>query len=186
MEEPDFPILGTEPLVVEFANTRYGLDAARTDYLETPRLVAQWFAAMGIASEPDAARARALRDAVREVLSAVAQNRSPEPAAVHTVNEFAAAAPSFPVLDWPENETAHSRWQYTVDGPPAVLGRIAAECVELVTGPRGVTVRGCPAPDCTLFFLKNHSRRRWCHSSCGHRDRQARYYRRRRTPEAHS
>jgi hypothetical protein len=30
-----------------------------------------------------------------------------------------------------------------------------------------------------MLFVCTHARRRFCHASCGHRDRQARYYRRR-------
>jgi predicted RNA-binding Zn ribbon-like protein len=31
-----------------------------------------------------------------------------------------------------------------------------------------------------MLFVKAHHRRQWCHESCGHRARQATYYRRTR------
>ncbi|MFD4351434.1 CGNR zinc finger domain-containing protein [Nocardia sp. NPDC058518] len=190
MEIPEFPILGTEPLSVEFANTIYGSGAARTDYFQTPELIALWFAEM-VGSDAGAPlpppvdqQVRALRDAVRELLYAVADGRMPQAGAVEIVNEFSGRAPSFPVLTWSAGERPTTHRQFATTGVDEILARIATECVELIAGSDTVTVRPCPAPDCTMLFVKNHSRRRWCHPSCGHRDRQARYYRRHHPTEA--
>lgn len=44
MTEVDFPILGTEPLPVEFANTDYGGGAERIDFLRSAEQIDRWFA----------------------------------------------------------------------------------------------------------------------------------------------
>ncbi|MEU4625198.1 CGNR zinc finger domain-containing protein [Actinoplanes sp. NPDC023801] len=40
-------------------------------------------------------------------------------------------------------------------------------------------MRRCEGPGCCVFFVQHHPRRRYCHVSCAHRDRQARSHRRR-------
>jgi predicted RNA-binding Zn ribbon-like protein len=174
MSDPEFPVLGTEPVAVELANTLYG----DTDYLRTADWIDAWFAlvcpqeeasAMGRAADD----VRALRDGVHSLLTAAAEGRTPDARAVERVNAFAAAAPTYLRLDWPL-----SRWVDTVGGSTAVLGRVATCCIELLTGPQAGSVRRCQSPDCSMIFVKSHPRRQWCHPSCAHRDRQARYYRR--------
>lgn len=166
----EYPILGTEPLPVEFANTRYG----GFDYLGTPELADGWFAEVGMAA-PDPAAARELRDAVHRLLTATADGAALDPAAVETVNAFAAAAPTALALAGAGREW-RARWVDAATGPAAVLGRIATCAVELLGG--GPDLRRCAAPDCRVLFVPAHARRRFCHSSCSGRVRQARYYRR--------
>ncbi|MGW5053844.1 ABATE domain-containing protein [Actinokineospora sp. NPDC004072] len=160
----ELPILGTEPVPVEFANTLHD-----GDHLGTPELANRWFAAMALPpAEP--APARALRDAVRTLLTS-APSAPLDAAAVAVVN--ACAAPG--VLRLGVDRSA--RWVGTASGSAAVLGGIAAGAIELLAG--RARVLPCPAPGCGLLFLQRHARRRFCHPACGHRDRQARYYRRR-------
>ncbi|MCP3805115.1 CGNR zinc finger domain-containing protein [Allokutzneria sp. A3M-2-11 16] len=157
----EYPILGTEPLPVEFANTLYG----GLDCLGTPELAAGWFAAMELeAAEPD--RARELRDAVYRLLT---EQSELDPDAVQTLNAFAAEVPSVLRLD----SDGKARWVTTTS---AVLGRIATCAIELLVD--GVVPRRCAAPDCGVLFVAQHGRRRFCHPSCSGRMRQARYYRR--------
>ncbi len=162
-------MLGTEPLAVELANTLYG---EGIDFLATAEWVRAWFAeAMPGAVVPDPVQVRALRDAVYSVFAAVLDQRVPDQASIDQVNSFAAAAPVYVRLSWP-----HAQWTNTVSGPAAVLGRLASSCVEVVTGP--YSLLRCPAPGCSMVFVRTHARRRFCHPSCSQRDRQARYYRR--------
>jgi predicted RNA-binding Zn ribbon-like protein len=180
MTEPEFPILGTEPIAVELANTRYGPEP--TDFIDTPRLVDQWFAAVGEGGPPrhtaeQARRVRTLRDAVHALLTAAATARTPEPAAVAEVNRRVAAAPPALTLDWAPDGTRRAGWADSATGADAVLARIATNAVEVLTTPGG-TVARCTGPGCSMLFVRTHARRRFCHPSCGHRDRQARYYRR--------
>ncbi|MFI7642592.1 CGNR zinc finger domain-containing protein [Nonomuraea sp. NPDC049400] len=189
MTAAEFPILGTEPLAVELANTLYGVGQAQIDFLADDRQVDRWFAEVSVRHESAASmsrhaeQVRTLRDCVHALLSAAVEGLAPGTAAVERVNGFAAAAPTFLRLDWRDGPPAARRLD-TATGAAAVLGRIAAGCVELLTGPLAGRVRRCHGPGCSLFFVQHHSRRRWCHPSCGHRDRQARYYRRHLTSGA--
>ena len=188
VEEPEFPVLGTEPLAVELANTLYGDGSAQVDFLRTPAWVDGWFAAVAQADGApspaagigaDAARVRELRDRVRELVTAVVDGTHPPPGAVAGLNALARGAPTTVELVWAADG---SRTRCEVDhgtGSAAVLGRVAAAAVELLAGASAAELRRCAAPDCGMFFVRHHPRRRWCHPSCGHRDRQARYYRRR-------
>ncbi|WP_219462283.1 CGNR zinc finger domain-containing protein [Nonomuraea rhizosphaerae] len=185
MSDPEFPVLGTEPVAVELANTLYD----GTDYLRTAAWVDAWFALVRPAETAAmgrvAADVRALRDSVHHLLTAAVEGRTPDAAAVERVNAFAAAAPTHLRLDWSAGGPA-AHWADTTDGSTATLGRIATCCIELLTGPRAGGVRRCQSPDCSLIFVQSHPRRRWCHPSCAHRDRQARYYRRHHSTGASS
>jgi predicted RNA-binding Zn ribbon-like protein len=59
-----------------------------------------------------------------------------------------------------------------------VISSIAADAIDLITGPSRHQLRACGAPGCVLVFLKQHPRREWCSAACGNRARQARHYRR--------
>ncbi|HEX6346269.1 CGNR zinc finger domain-containing protein [Umezawaea sp.] len=169
----DFPILGTEPHAVELANTLHGGE----DHLRTRQRVDGWFARVGLPAV-DAGSARVLRDAVHRLFTAAVAGVSPDRADVEVVNGF--STPTRLELAWSASGPV-ARHRDTATGGAAVLGRIAARAIELLAGPDAL--RRCTAPGCSLFFVRNHPRRRWCHPSCGHRDRQARYHRRRRRPE---
>ena len=59
-----------------------------------------------------------------------------------------------------------------------VLAAIAADAIDLLTGPHRHELRTCGAPRCVLMFLTDHPRREWCSDRCGNRARQARHYER--------
>ncbi|MGW1043602.1 CGNR zinc finger domain-containing protein, partial [Streptomyces sp. NPDC002547] len=59
---------------------------------------------------------------------------------------------------------------------------LAHQAVQLFAGPDRDRLRPCLAPNCLLFFVKNHARREWCSPTCGNRMRVARHYRRHHTP----
>ena len=196
MVDQELPILGTEPLPVEFANTSYGDGAERIDFLAGAEAVDRWFREIGRvhpdAPAPDglvhlddqADQVRSLRDGVHRLLSAAADGQPPDPDAIAELNRVAAAAPTAVELHWTADGERSARVVDATTGTVAVMGRIATCCIELLGGPAAEDVRRCRAPGCSMLFVKNHSRRRWCHPSCGHRDRQARYYRRRRATGA--
>ncbi|WP_331769209.1 ABATE domain-containing protein (plasmid) [Embleya sp. NBC_00888] len=190
MTSPEFPILGTEPLPVELANTLYGTGDERIDFLRTSDRVGRWFALVSARGGPavsvtamkrEAHRTRLVRDSVRDLLSAAIDRSRPDEAAIDRLNAFARAAPGYPQLDWPSDGRPIAVAHDTATGAAAVLGGIATSCISLLTHPGTAdALRRCETPDCTLLFVKSHPRRRWCHASCAHRERQARYYRRHR------
>ncbi|MEU4420268.1 CGNR zinc finger domain-containing protein [Actinoplanes sp. NPDC024001] len=175
MLDVELPILGTEPLVVEFANTLYGDE----DFLGTPELARLWFTAAGTAAPLDTAAAAALRDSIHALFAATVTAAPPPAAAIEQVNAAAAQAPTFPrLIQQPAGALVAAR-QDTATGDAVLLGSLAAACIALLTDDRARLLRRCESPDCCLFFVQHHPRRRYCHDSCAHRDRQARYYRRR-------
>ena len=64
--------------------------------------------------------------------------------------------------------------------PTSSLAALAADAIDLLTGPHRADLRACGAPGCVLMFLKDHPRREWCSNACGNRARQARHYARAR------
>lgn len=177
--DAELPILGTEPLVVEFANTLYGDE----DFLGTPELAGSWFTAAGVRPARDTAAARALRDSVHALFTATIDAAALPETAIAYVNTAAARAPTSPQLvRRPAGDLAADR-RGAARGDAALLGGLAGACIELLTDDRARLLRRCAGPGCCLFFVQHHKRRRYCHESCAHRDRQARYYRR-RSPDA--
>ncbi|WP_433796370.1 CGNR zinc finger domain-containing protein [Actinoplanes sp. CA-252034] len=181
MGDVELPILGTEPLVVEFANTLYGDD----DFLGTTALATLWFTEAGAQPARDTSAARALRDSIHTLFAATVTGTTPPAAAIVHVNAVAAEAPTSPQMIRRSSGAlvADSR-RGAATGDAALLGGLATACIELLTGGRTRLLRRCEGPDCCLFFVQHHPRRRYCHESCAHRDRQARYYRRRATTAA--
>ena len=177
MDDVELPLLGTEPLVVEFANTLYG----GQDFLGTTELATRWFTAAGAHPAHDTAAAKALRNSIHSLFAATVTGATPPAAAIMHVNAVAAQAPTSPRMVWHSTGAlvADSRRGAAATADAALLGSLATDCIELLTGGRTRLLRRCEAPDCCLFFVQHHPRRRYCHESCAHRDRQARYYRRR-------
>jgi predicted RNA-binding Zn ribbon-like protein len=201
-EVPTAAVLLGEPLPVELINT-VGMDrdGVVRDALESDAGVQAWLRAVASRIEDEtgigfgapggdevpavAAQLRAVRDALRRlavevtadprILPAVAAPTRTE--AVATLNAHATA---WPELAWPAG--GRPRQVIRVAGPPLefAVRAIAHQGVEFFAGDRRDRLRACLAPNCLLFFLKEHSRREWCSPGCGNRARVARHYRRHR------
>ena len=175
MDDVELPILGTEPLVVEFANTLYG----DKDFLGTAELAVLWFTTVGVRPARDTAAARALRNSIRTLFTATVTAAAPPATAISHLNAAAAQAPTSAQLVRQPTGALIAGRRGIATGDAALLGGLATACVELLTDDRSRLLRRCEGSDCCLFFVQHHQRRRFCHESCAHRDRQARYYRRR-------
>jgi predicted RNA-binding Zn ribbon-like protein len=127
------------------------------------------------------AAVRELRDAVRELLEARIEVRAPDQAAVETVNAAAAAAPTVRRLIWSDpSRPREERHHLGADGVPLARALLAADAIDLVTGPAHANLLACAAPGCARLLLRDHPRRRWCSTRCGDRVRASRYYHRHR------
>jgi predicted RNA-binding Zn ribbon-like protein len=180
-----------EPLALELHNTLYAVRGELIDGLETDDGLSAWLAAIADrvparALDADASRHPeflALRDAVREALHAALEGEPVPAAALEVVNGVAGRAPASPFAvaraDGPPR--AETRY-HTADATDVALATVAADAIELLTGPDAEHLRACGAPGCVLMFLKDHPRRTWCSATCGNRVRQARHYRRAREP----
>jgi predicted RNA-binding Zn ribbon-like protein len=178
-----FPIIG-EPFAVELANTLYARPGAETDFLDDGAWVVAWFDEVDRdGSYPMPRRLTAervttvqsLRNAIHAALLATTNHcRIPE-SAVDTLNEFAGSMPCRYRLEYAEPPVV------TITpigrGFDATLASLAMMCLSFLAGPDLSRVRRCDGPDCPMFFVQHHHKRRFCYDGCAHRARQARYYR---------
>jgi predicted RNA-binding Zn ribbon-like protein len=136
----------------------------------------RWGTRLGVAGAPggpaELARARALREALHGIFSALAHGGEPDLAVVHDVYAEAVAAATLTLsgLDWPRSE------------PRRVRFAVAADAVALITDPgRAARLHRCPGRDCGWVFLDTSGRRRWCSmDTCGSREKMRRMYARRK------
>ena len=180
-----YPRLGL-PLPLELANTVFAQSGQLYDALTTPAELHDWLhanATHGSTPMPaaDAAhqleRFRALRDALRQLFSAVAEGIPPPQAALQTLNSLSAEAPQFAQLDWLERTP---RLTLVDVADASAAASVARASIELLASPVRERIGVCQAPGCVLFFLKERRRRHWCSAACGNRARVARHYARHR------
>lgn len=183
------PVLG-EPLPLELVNTQFFTRGHQQDGLESTDEFSSWLSRVAerlpvalstddLAAVPDSdlTLARALREALRNLMSG-AINRSPrDPKAIAVLNNVVRSAPYWRELSSEPGETVIASDCSRVD---VALAAIADEGIELLDGPEAEMLRACPAPDCSLLFRKDHPRRKWCSERCSNRDRAARHYARHR------
>jgi predicted RNA-binding Zn ribbon-like protein len=188
-----------EPLAVELMNT-VGVDRDGVhDALDSDAGATAWLRAVAdrIGAEagtgpgrldadavrPVAGALRELRDALRRLAAEATEDPRPpatapeltRPEAIAALN---ALATTWPELVWPAD--GHPARAYRARGTSAGLAveLIAHQGVELFTGSGRDRLRPCLAPNCLLFFVKDHARREWCSPECGNRARVARHYQR--------
>jgi predicted RNA-binding Zn ribbon-like protein len=191
--EENLPVLG-EPVPIELANTRYRDGGESIEFLASPGLVSAWFDASPTATQirrperwTDAGRRRLIevRDAADELLRALIDGRAADASSLERLNAAAALMPRRAELVWSPLEGPERVERSDVaDDTDAALGELAIATIDLLGGPEGQLLRICANDDCEMLFLKHHHRRRWCHNSCGHRHRQAAYYRAHRDSRA--
>src|SRR5262245_33212009 len=178
VSDPPFEISGGD-LALDLANTlaRRLMAEPREDLREYGDLVTWGVLAGAIdadeasalralaARSPRAARAaleraRALRESVFEVFTAVAQERAVPPIALARLNDGLGAALTPLRLDG-------SGAAFTWSGPPdldRVQWPVARAAALLLTGPDRAIVRKCGASDCAWLFVdrSRNGTRRWC------------------------
>jgi predicted RNA-binding Zn ribbon-like protein len=188
-------------------NSRHNSRTGPIDHLATPEELGEWLAwrslvaregapsgadraaaardaasagAVAAPTDGDLAAAHALRDAVRELLVAAIEGRSPAPAAVAAVNDASALAPSADRLRWdPAGGPVRTRSAAGAGEVERALAALAEDAIDLVCERRDDLI-ACEAPGCVRLLLKDHPRRHWCSTRCGDRVRAARHYRRSR------
>ncbi len=148
------------------------------DDLTSPGSAGSWLRSHGLAAAvPDAAslgRLTELRDAVRELLAALAEGRPPASAAVSAVNTAAAADAAVLSLAWRDGPVREWR-SGRPDSVDAAVAALARDAIEVVSGQLGPLVRPCEAHGCIRYYVREHARRRWCSTTCGDRVRAARH-----------
>jgi predicted RNA-binding Zn ribbon-like protein len=195
---------GHEPLSIRFVNTRYAVRGQIRDSIGTPELLLSWLIGhadeVGLEREigssggpppvtPADVRAFVeLRDAIRELISVLVDGDRATPDAapdvdpaddrVGLLNRLSAQAPR-----WPSLVEAGGRLRVVERGGSGLAGAIGAlarDAIVVLGGGLRDDLRGCQAPGCVQFFVKDHPRREWCSPACGNRARAARHYLRHR------
>jgi predicted RNA-binding Zn ribbon-like protein len=185
------PLRG-EPLAVELHNTLYATGGEIVDSLADGPQARAWLDAIAprlphgelpAGRWPGAGELVVLRTAVRAALQAAVDRIGPEPAVLAEINAAAARAPRSPTVVWrPGAAAARGTDHHGASRADAVIGAMARDAIDLLTGSRRADLRTCRAPGCVLMFLTDHPRRAWCCAACGNRARQARHYARTRRP----
>ncbi|MEU8837074.1 ABATE domain-containing protein [Streptomyces sp900116325] len=193
MHEP--PLIG-DTLALDLANTHFAVRGKPVDGLSNIEALERWLAAMhtsqGLAPVYDLGSAGLasfieLRDAIRTVARALIVGDGEIGDAVDRINNFARANRANPRLDM-EQTGLISRSESAATGMQRLLAEFAWDAIDLFGTERRKLLRSCPAPDCPLLFIKDHSRRKWCQPSCANRVRAARAYRKQRkaaVPQSH-
>ena len=177
------PAPGPLRLVQLFVNTN-DLETG-PDLLPDAAALRTWFAEAGLGDVPvsddDHARAIALREAIRELVSAHA-GLPHDPAAASIVNEAGRRAGLRPVLEDPA-----TRFEPTAGGADGALGHVVAAIHAAVAEGTWERLKACERDVCRWAFF-DHSKNRsghWCSMAvCGQREKNRRAYRRRRARAA--
>ena len=197
----NFLFLGNEP-ALDLLNTVPVLAEGPVDLLANFADLTAWLSAAGLLGEPEArslrhrwdgrkeaevavARAKRLREALREVLTARLSGGKMPARAMEILNEALGAGGTSSQIEWNEKTESFARTvHHGTDGKPAQAVTLLAEAAARLLTERDLTnVRRCENPACVLHFYdtsKNH-RRRWCSMDlCGNRMKVAAHYRRHR------
>jgi predicted RNA-binding Zn ribbon-like protein len=180
-----------ETLCLDYANSvdwsteDEHLDPEQTDVLRTEDTLGDWGRRLDLleddakpATAAELRRARALRDAVYRVFSAISRDLAPAGKDLDVLmrNYIEAvrhaslqSGEGFYGLDWPAVEPRRIRYA------------VATDAISLLRDPRRLKrVSRCPGRGCGWLFLNTSGRRRWCSmSTCGSRDKMRRLHQRR-------
>ena len=179
----DLPILG-ESVVMDIANSWYVHPDGVVDFLGDRGSALRWLHGMRLPAElvlprrwskADVALLRGLRDAVRHLLDASVDGVDSDRRDVRLLNERAGAACHVVTLSWASGRSPEARRTVRGAPVPALLGHLAAETIAVLTASSPPRVRRCAHPTCSMLFIQDHHKRRFCHPGCSHRDRQQRY-----------
>lgn len=126
-----------------------------------------------------------LREAMSEILYAVAQERPVPKAALALLNHSVQQAAQHTTLV-PSDEKFEWQCDPAHDNLEAPLWPIARSAADLLCSDRLHFVRACASPTCEWLFLdesKNH-RRRWCDmTKCGNRAKVRNFYKRQKSSD---
>lgn len=169
-----------EPLAIDFANTRRASRGVPVETLPDPAALAAWLAdhlgadLAGLLGEGELETFVALRDAVRALALAANDEQPDPPDASATVNEAAAAAPT-----WLELVDGAAIERTRAGEVEAALAALARSAITVFGGAERGEVRACGRrPMCVKFFVKNHPRRDYCSPACANRARVSRHHER--------
>ncbi len=155
------------------------------DLLDSPAAATTWLVERGLVPadavlyEICAGRLRAMRSALRDLLTATVQRQSPPAEALTVVNTALTRVPTAAELHWDPARGLHRSAPHPTDQVvDHALGVLAADAADLLTGADAARLTACDSRPCLRFLLRS-GRRQWCSVRCGDRARAARAYARR-------
>jgi predicted RNA-binding Zn ribbon-like protein len=174
-------------LALDFVNTvsnRLRPDNER-DYLRTPRDLAAWEAAAGLAERGLFRQGSSLRDGLtlRESLYRIFHSyllhKPPHESDMEVLNRFVSRARAHWKL---ERKNGTYKWSWSEEGPriSAALARVAEAATDLLVSDDLAFLRECSDEACGWLFLdySQGRRRKWCSMrDCGNRAKARRHYR---------
>jgi predicted RNA-binding Zn ribbon-like protein len=178
----------------DFLNTLDTENGFPVETLPTLEEALTWFVDRGVIHLEGADRARArvatqpataakdldrvhtVRNALREVAEAIAEQRAPRPSALNTVNRALHARQVIELVPAPDGCSVDHR--HVGDPIDDALARLAEPLVTELTGGHPERIRVCASDTCEWIFYdaSRTGRRRWCDmSTCGNRAKAARH-----------
>jgi len=121
-------------------------------------------------------RVRALRDALREVAHAIAEERGPNPGSLDTVNRALHARQVIELV--PSSDGISVDHRHVGDPIDDALARLADPLVRELTSGHPERIKVCDDTTCRFVFydISRTGRRRWCDmATCGNRAKAARH-----------
>ncbi len=175
-----------EPLAVDLADTIITATNPATDLLADETACRLWWDLQrdrlpDNALAPPMRPTVELRQAIREILDAQIAGTPPSQGAVRHVNHAAAGVPHTRKL-----VRAPAGWASETEYHPATdqsyqlaVAFVADSLIDLLVGPASERLRRCQNPSCSMLFVAQDARRKFCTQNiCANRMRAARHYQR--------
>ncbi|MFQ6192764.1 CGNR zinc finger domain-containing protein [Streptomyces sp. NPDC000405] len=172
---------------LDFAATLRARRSVRFEMFTTPGRLNAWYVESGLVDavspgqEADVEQARAVREAIYQLVTARRLGQEYDRAALTVVNNAARKPPAVPQL------IPAGRW--TQATPEEALSMVARHAVELLNGSDVPLLKECGNPECTRTYIDRSRgmRRQWCGmDSCGNKIKAAAYRARKKTTPATS
>lgn len=170
---------------LDFAATLRARRTVRHEMFSAPDRLDAWFVESGLVDsvtpgdDDDVERAKALREAIYDLVTARRLEREYDEEALSLVNDAARKPPATPQLTRTGRRTEASAEQ--------ALSTVARYAVELLSGPDVPLMKECENPECTRIYVDRSrgTRRQWCGmESCGNRFKAAAYRARKKSAQA--
>jgi predicted RNA-binding Zn ribbon-like protein len=172
------PWLGVFPLAVDLANTVVITGSKSVDLLATDKELRTWIGAeRSRYPVVEAARGRLddvrlLRETVRSLLFAAAEDRPLPADGIGAINDLSSRSARWPIL---HEGGAIGMRDASNDEFTKFRGAVARSVIEILGGDDGQKLSVCGAPSCGMLFIATNERQNWCSPACGNRARVARY-----------
>lgn len=180
-----FPVAG-EPLAVDLADTIITVTTPATDLLADEAACRLWWDLQrdrlpDTASAPPLRQTIELREAIREILDAQIAGTPPSRAAVSHVNQSAAGVlRTWRLVRVPAGWASETEYHPTTDqSHQLAVALVADSLIDFLVGPTSQRLRRCQNPTCSMLFVAQDARRKFCTQNiCANRMRAARHYQR--------